>query len=266
MVHHENCCCGKCTSIYGQMQSPQYQNIQQQNLTAQQALQNQYAQNPWGSAQNGSLWQTITSNSGTITSDLTSGPNSSGTTITLPVQGSSGYVYIDPNGKMQTTKGDKVELGVQKKIELGYGEEKGICPQCSLNNSSQIGNISIDGSMSVVRKCNNCYALYVKEDGGFKRLVDEAKEKFPNSIIGFVPYDTSTQENSSTNSNNDNKLDEIKRAMNNNRDSTDNVKYAIDNLLVEMRNIIQQNQKLMEKMTNDPLVNLKERVNKFSLT
>lgn len=170
------------------------------------------------------------------------------------------------------------EIGHNKKYIYSKGDEKGICPHCSSNDSSILGvlNKSINrteqygatGFEKDLVKCTKCNALYTNVSGAIKQLCEDYGTSFvsiqqSNQQI-VVPHNTNVTNSYET----QRKLEELNQ-IKNNTSSTTSAIYAMQSSLAELTRTVyeltQQNVKLMEKLVTDPMVSIRKVVSDFNL-
>ena len=173
------------------------------------------------------------------------------------------------------------------------------CPACFTDDTSRVGDVFIDGVKQPLHKCNSCNATYTKPhgDGGLQELADIIQAKYKAEDVSIVAADgTGVTFNGSGNLTVSNvtdamneldtnldweskdKLDQIIR----NTDSLQQVAQnttnlmnlssdisfltsSIETLMSKLENLAVKNSELAERLATDPLINIREKINKFNL-
>lgn len=178
-----------------------------------------------------------------------------------------------------------IPLGVQTSHIYSSSDITGRCPSCYNNNVKLLGQLNIDGTSRDVHKCDSCNKITSGADGGIRGLINEASTIYGTGNVGFTSTGTSAGGTiSSPNYGNNGatltaqitepvKLDYETKSkfdqMNNNLSNMSSILYNIQTSIIDLgsiiKDLVEKNTKLMEKLATDPLNGMRKSITDFNL-
>lgn len=141
----------------------------------------------------------------------------------------------------------------------------GRCPTCYTSAVIKIGKLSIDGTEQDVNKCEQCNKLFSGADGGVKSILEEAAIVYETKNVGFISLENTQAQIPTQNFNSsisDYNTHTHLQTVNSSIENVSSQLYALSNTI---RNLVEQNNQLMEKLATDPLAGMKKAINTFNL-
>jgi hypothetical protein len=197
--------------------------------------------------------------------------------LNMSTYATSNSVTIKTSGANQ----DKVRDGVGVSISASDLKNNPNCTNCYGSSTTHVGEVNVAGHIHDLYNCDSCRTVFTRQQGGLRNLVDKVAEAAGVSTgeVSVVIGDGTSQQlitdgtsSYATTANIDLSGQTInmqnyslEQEARNQTQEIRNLKYEVTNLLQVMREIVDQNHRLQEKLATDPLVGLRDRINRFEI-
>lgn len=144
------------------------------------------------------------------------------------------------------------------------------CSNCRSTNTKLVGVVTVGEKTQDAYHCSACSRLFTKIQGGVRQFVETIAEETGVSMsqVSFTSIEAAVQTTNKTfpvpdlSYNNNATLENEAR---NQTSELRELKSTMTNILHELRRVVEQNHQLQEKMASDPLLGLRDKINKFEI-
>lgn len=175
---------------------------------------------------------------------------------------------------------DKVRDGVSIQVSASDINRDPNCSNCNSSTVKYIGEVNVAGHNHGLYHCQSCYSAFTRQQGGLRGLVEKVADAAgvstsevsiltadPGSLTTTVSdaYSTSSHLDLSGQTLNMQNYNLEQEARNQTQEIR-NLKYAVNDLVGAIKEVVQQNHRLQEQLATDPLLGLRDKINKFEIT
>lgn len=149
------------------------------------------------------------------------------------------------------------EIGKKNKIYYNPSDSTPCCYHCGQPSKTIIGQVTMDGEIQDLRKCDGCNVLFTKHEGGIHEALKEARSLASTASV-TLSTDNSTQSVSSSNNT-------LSSNMANIDSNISTMSFKLERLINAITAVVDQNNKLQKQIASDPFVNFRDKINNFEL-